>query len=301
MMKGTTLCIKTMKQLSPQRSADEYVIDFQTLDLQYKDLPEAPKKINFHRMRIGITDVLSAIWANKGLDKGGREKTLYEIAHRHIIEKIRENTLSDWEELELGSNSGYSEPPFDPELIRLQFGNDEDIIVDEEQGPDRLIVGTQITDILDNINAMFYEQHKELLFRPKEFRTSLELVRPARTKEDFVYRIAALCNVIDGLNKNILQKLTKEKDQKVGSIVLLGDYLISKGEEGKLITKTLQDILKVRKGYPVHSDSIEGVIEGHKNIGIGYPIENYDKAWGLLLSAFKKSCQEILKVFSKLY
>jgi len=299
MKKGVNLIIKSIRQVPTQRDAYEFILDFQTLDLKYIGLPEAPKKVKQHKMLIGITGTLAAMWNNRGLDGNGMEKTLLELARRRIVEKIREGTLTNREEYQLATSNSPADPPFETSLINVRPGYEEEIVIQPEDTQNRLTVGTQITDILDNINAIFYEQHKELLFRPREFRAPLELIRSANNREEFVYRIAALGNVIDGLNKEVLQKVINEKDENYTSIILLGKYLIQKEAEGKTITKTLQDILKIRKAYPIHSDSIGGVVQAHRDLGIEYPISDYNSTWEKLLQEFKACCNEIMKTIVK--
>lgn len=296
--KGKRLKVARMYSLPTQRDAYEYLIEFQTIDLEFVGKPEGPKRIKNHTFLVGISGTLAAMWSHRNLDKVGLEKTLFELARRQIVQKIKDGTLTDREELQLGTSNAPTDPPFEPKLIPAPGGYQEDIKMEGDR-PTLLSIGAQVADALDNINALFYERNKGLLFNPREFRASLEFIRPAETKEDFSYRVASLSAVINGLNASKLRELTEESNPNIASIGLLEKLLNSMGVDGRQTGKPLRDILTIRKAYPIHSDSIEGVVEAHGALEIEYPVTDFAQSWEKILQTFLRTLKVILKAYKK--
>lgn len=76
------------------------------------------------RIVVGISRSLEKCW---GLGRVDLEKVLFEYAKRHIKNKVRDNTLGYYEELQLNSYNTSLKCPYDPANIKIEFNVEEDI------------------------------------------------------------------------------------------------------------------------------------------------------------------------------
>jgi len=173
-----------------------------------------------YRLVVGISSTLRVMWGLQGLPL---VKTLFELGKRHLIEKVKDGTLTSKVELQLATSNAPNEAPFD--TSRIPGPQDFEVFVPMEkpnlsENREGLQLGGDIVDMLDNSNAVFYDDFDYLLFVPQEFRATLELVRSANTKEEYIFRVISLAQHIDRLNLSALRKLTKEPDTQLKSISL---------------------------------------------------------------------------------
>ena len=286
-------------QLATHRDGLDFLFHFTAVDGKYVGAPEEFRLTEPHHLIVGISGTLAAMW---GLQHPQLVKTLFEFGKRHVIEKVKDGTLAKKEELQLATSNAPHEAPFDTSRIPEPEGLEVMVPMEKPNLPDNregLQVGGQIVDTLDNINAIFHDHRNELLFVPLEFRATLELVRPANTKEEYIVRVLSLAQLIDRLNTSVLRTITGETDSQVRSISLLGKYLISLGCDSDKIVKTLRSLVRLRQGYPVHTDTADGVREAHKYLGINYPVTDFQESWLKLLGHFLDALNEIKNEIEK--
>ena len=299
MTQGVRLTFDRYEQLPTYRDGFDFLFRFRTVDTKYVGAPEEPKKTRHHKLIVGITGRVDGAWQ---LFNGELVKTLFELGKRHVISKIKDGTLGDKEELQLTSVNAPNEPPFDPKLIPEPNG-DVTIIPTEKanlsDNPEMLHLGGEIVDALDNINTVFHYFRGAVLFVPRDFRATLELVRPANSKEEYIVRVSSLAQLVDQLNTTALREITGVTDSQVRSVSLLEKYLTSLGADPQSPVKTLRQLLRIRQGYPIHADTAEGVQEAYEYFGIDYPVTDFKDARIKLLRTFLKALLEILGVLKK--
>jgi hypothetical protein len=299
MEKGIKIKFGQYKQLPVTRDGFDFLFHFTTVDLKYVGVPEEFRMIEAHHLVVGISDTLLAIWGLEGLPL---VKTLFELGKRHLIEKVKDGTLTSKVELQLASSNAPNLAPFD--INRIPNPNGVEVIVSMEkpnlsENQEGLHLGGEIVDVLDNINAIFHDHFGSMLFVPKEFRSTLELVRPANTREEYIVRVISLAQLIDRLNLSALRKLTNENDTQVKSIVLLERFIGLLNDKPEPAIQIFRSIVRLRQGYPVHTDTADGIREAHKLLGIGYPVTEYQIAWTTLLNHFLKALQHIKAIVDK--
>jgi hypothetical protein len=283
------------RQLPVVRDGLDFLFHFTTVDTKYIGAPEEFRLVEPHQLVVGISGTLQTMWGLQGMPL---VKTLFELGKRHIIDKIKDGTLTSKTELQLATSNAPQQAPFDtnripdPKGVEVIVARNKPNLSDNQEG---LRLGGDIVDILDNINAIFHDHFGHLLFVPQEFRATLELVRPANTKEEYIVRVISLAQLIDRLNLPALRKLTGENDSHVKSISLLEKFLISIGGMPEPAIQTLRSLVRLRQGYPVHTDTADGVREAHKFLGLGYPVTEFQQSWPILLNHFLQALQLIKK------
>jgi hypothetical protein len=220
-----------------------------------------------------------------------------------IIEKLKEGTLTDSEELILLTTTHPSTSPYNPDnLIEPQNAEFEIEIgqkmLIEEIKENKL--AASIIETRDKINAIFYERHKEKLLLLNEERNLLDFFKTAKTEEEFSHRLASLGQVSRYLNVSILRKLIGETDTQIGSVVVLEKFLQFIGTPNRTITDNLKQIGRVRQGYPMHTD-LAGVVQGYKYFGLQYPVENYETTWTALLNYYLTSLKQLYEILADKY
>jgi len=283
------------QQLPVVRDGMDILFHFTTIDAKYVGSPEEFRKAEQHHLVVGISGTLQAMW---GLEKTPLFKTLFELGKRHIVEKIKDGTLTSKTELQLASFNAPSAAPFDTTRIAEPKGFEVTVTMNKPNLADNqeeLWLGGDIVDILDNINAIFHDRFGHLLFVPQEFRATLELVRPANTKDEFTVRVISLAQLIDRLNLSALRTLTKETDSQLRSISLLAKFLVSIGASPEPSNEILHSLVRLRQGYPVHTDTARGVKNAHTILGINYPVKEFRDSWVCLRNQFSRALKHIKK------
>ena len=244
----------------PGRDATELVFPFRLVDSELIGKPEEKSKSTYHQISVVVSGSLVACW---NLTDDQRLRVMYEYAKRHVLEKIREGTLSEFEEIDLHTRNVELPCPFDPDRIE----NPMDAIVSVETAEKKfmedssiLALASSIIDARDNINAIFNLINKDKLIILVEERDLLQFFRDVQTREEFSYRLCALANAATQMNIQCLRQLTKTEDTQVQSIQLLESYVDKIGIQSKEFVKTLRNINKLRQGYPVHGDRTKGVL-----------------------------------------
>ena len=296
MTQGIRIKFGDYKQLPITSDRLDFLFHFTTVDSRYVGSPEEFRKTEPYHLVVGISGTLRAMWGLQGLLL---VKTLFELGKRHLIEKVKDGTLTSKVELQLATSNTPNKAPFDTGRIPDPQGFEVFVPMEKpnlSENREGLQLGGDIVDMLDNINAVFHDHFGDLLFVPKEFRATLELVRPANTKEEYIFRVISLAQLIGRLNLPALRKLTKESDTQVKSISLLEKFIVSLGYKPELSVPILRALVLLRQGYPVHTDTADGILAAHKFLGIGYPVTEYRTAWLTLLNHFHKALQHIKEV-----
>ena len=107
---------------------------------------------------------------------------LFEYGKRHIIQKLKDDTLSAKEELLLSNSTAEVPCPFDPSRISSPTGTTIEVDLGDVsfmEDQTFLQLASLIIDHRDNINAIFSNIHKEKLILLNEERDLLQLFRDA--------------------------------------------------------------------------------------------------------------------------
>jgi hypothetical protein len=282
------------------RDVTQYRFEFSVVDSSLIGQPEERSGTLYGRLFVGITIELNLNWRLKDEEL---LKVLFEYGKRHVIQKIKDGTLSDREELLLTTSNSPEDCPFDPSRIPHPSGAKFEVEVGEEkimENPEFLQLASSIIDTRDNINAIFHQKHKEKLIELKEERDILQFFRDASSQEEFSFRVCALRNAATNLNIRILREITGITDSQIGSIGLLENYVQQYDNYDDSMIKTLRHINRFRHGYPIHGDRVEGVLEAHEYFGLDYPVEDFSSAWRTLLLNYLDALQKLFELITRL-
>lgn len=273
----------------------EYIYPFSIIDSALIESPEEKSKTDHNKIKVGISRDLQSCW---GLKENDLVKVLFEYGKRYVIQKLKDGTLSEKEELSLHTGNVEKSCPFDISRILDPYKAKFEVELGEEkimQNPNQLQLASSIIDARDNINAIFTESHKEKLLLLIEERDVLQLFRGAFSEEDFFFRLSALAHLVINLNVKCLRKITGIDDTNIKSIGLLESYLRQSKILDETIISTFKKINKIRQGYPIHGDNVEGVLEAHKYFGFEYPIKDHNSSWRKLLLNYLDALQRLLE------
>jgi len=288
-------CVETFS--SSVRDVAQYLFEFK-VDSSLIGKPEEISATLYGKVIVGITIELNLNWRLKDDEL---VKVLFEYGKRHVIQKIKDGTLSEREELVLTTSNSPENCPFDPSRITNPSGAAFEIEVGKEkimENPDFFQLASSIIDNRDNINAIFHQKHKEKLIELTEERDLLQFFRDASSQEEFFFRLSALRNAATNMNIRILRKITGITDTQIRSIGLLENYLQQYENYDDSIIKTLKNINRFRQGYPIHGDRVEGVLEAHKYFGLDYPVKDFSNAWKTLLLNYLDVLQKLFKLIT---
>lgn len=289
---------KTPIALGRTRDASDYLFPYDLVDSTFVGVPEEQKTLDFD-IKVGATRSLVDCW---GLDNDDLIKVLFEYGKRHIIQKLKDYTLSAKEELLLSTSTAEVPCPFDPSRIPSPTGTtiEVDLVgVSFMKDQTFLQLASLIIDNRDNINAIFSNIHKEKLILLNEERDLLQLFRDASNPEEFFYRICALANAATTFNIKILREITGISDAQIKSISLIENYLEKINSSSPEIIKTLRSINRIRQGYPVHGDQADGVLEAHRYFNLLYPIDDFSNSWKTLLIHYLNALKKLLEILKE--
>jgi hypothetical protein len=296
---GKTLIFEAPEAMPRRRDATEYRFPYRIVDSDLVGRPEEYARSDHRDITVAISGSLLGCW---GLPDNILPKVLFEYGHRHLKQKILDDTLSSSEELFLHTGNTEKRCPFDAARIEKPAGATlviSDPVKPLMQDSSYLQLASRIIDTRDNINALFNEKYCEKLIVVREERDLLQLFRDAASKEEFFYRVCALANMATGLNVKKLRNLTGMKDTDKKSIYLLETYLTQNKLASAQIVKTLHAINNLRQGYPVHGDRSDGVLRAHEFFSLSYPVSDYNAAWKTLLLKYLDSLQTLLSELKK--
>ena len=290
---------KTPIALGRTRDASDYLFPYDLVDSTFVGMPEEQCKTSDFDIKVGATRSLVASWR---LNENDLIKVLFEYGKRHIIQKLKDGTLSSEEELLLSTSTAEVPCPFDPSRIPSPTGTTIEVDlggVSFMKDQTFLQLASLIIDNRDNINAIFSNIHKEKLILLNEERDLLQLFRDASNPEEFFYRICALANAATTFNIKILREITGISDTQIKSISLIENYLETINSSSPEIIKTLRSINRIRQGYPVHGDQADGVLEAHRYFNLRYPIDDFSNSWKTLLIHYLNALKKLLEILKE--
>lgn len=295
--KYKTLKFLSSKQLpTTTRHAYVYLFEFQIFD--------EGGKVTEHSITVTISDILGAMWHPSLQNLGSEdsmtilEKVLMQIAKDRIFEKVKEDTLTEVEELILLSDNSPNQCPVEfKDLIDLNHAEYE-IEISDHNLSERITnnsLAAGIIEARDNINALFHSKFKKRLLLLNEERNLLDFFKDAHTEEEFSHRIASLGQVSRDFNLDVLKRNVIKAEEEDKSLQLLEKYLHQIGIVKSEIVNRIKNIGRIRQGYPIHTD-LTGVIKALTYFQIDYPINDYSETWNTLLQAYHQSLRELLEI-----
>lgn len=284
----------------PSKHAFSYRFLFSYVDESKIGLPEEDYETKETYIDVEISETKRAIW---NLNDDQLLKVLFEYGKRELIQKFKDGTFLKENDLHIYTNTHPDRIcPFDPHKIKMQKGDKYKIEIPEKTLSEEVNnnkIAFSIISKRDEINALFNDKFNDKLLTLNQERNLLELFRPALTQEEFSYRITALGNLAGNLNKKVLSQVTSLDPKRNGSIKLLED-LLHKYDNNQNITLICRNLNKLRQGYPVHGDNVDGVIQAYNYFKINYPIDDFNNAWIKLINAYKNSLITLFELISKI-
>ena len=290
-----TILFENPQPLARTRDATEFLFPYSIVDSSLIGAPEEKSRASRFSIKVGVSGTLESCW---NLTNAHIVKVLFEYGKRHIVQKLKDGALTGSEELLLHTGNAEVPCPFDVSRIENPAGARIEVDVGGQQlmqDATFLQLASTIIDTRDNINAIFHSIHKEKLILITEERDLLQFFRDASSQEEFFYRLCALANAATGFNIYILRQITNITDARIKSISLLENYLQDLGVPSSPIISTLRSINRMRQGYPVHGDRVQGVLEAHKYFGLQYPVNDFSNAWRILLLNYLNALQSLLR------
>jgi len=107
----------------------------------------------------------------------------------------------------------------------------------------------------------------------------IDLVKPCKDQKDFSLKIQALAGMIDRINEKELRNKIHKKEQIIGSINVLEQFLKENAPTyPRHIISNLRNLMSLRsKMYPAHATAAE-IIVVLRNFGIiNYPLDDWEK------------------------
>jgi hypothetical protein len=286
--------ILNTKWLSTTGDRNELAISFEVVSSQYLGRSDEGYYVSSHVITVGISGTLVSVWGIRGR---ALEAQLVEYAKRYIADKLIEGTLEVQEKLELSTYNAPDQPLFRISLenfyIPTGFG------VEEPEYPAELpedhSLGSSISTLRDNINAIFGDKFGGKLLGITQERAISDLSKQSSSEEEFVYRVTSLCGLATSINTDRLPDI-----QDGGSLNRLGLFLRSEfqDEAANSIMDGLTAFNRLRRMYPVHTDRAGGVMEAFAFFGIGYPVKDYELAWTKLRMKYKELLEQILSLLT---
>jgi hypothetical protein len=295
-----TIFFEPTRRVVSGRDVTEYVFPFRLVDTELIGSSDEISRSSRHEITVVVSRTLASYW---DFTDDQLHRVMFEYGKGHIVQKVRDGTLGESEELDLHTRNVELPCPFDPGRIENPINAEVKIeSTDKKLMEDStfLQIASAIIDARDNINAIFNVGNKDKLIILTEERDLLQFFRDAESREDFSYRLCALANAATQMNLKCLRRLTQTEDTQVKSIQLLEAYLNKSGVLNPQIMDTLRNINKMRQGYPVHGDRAKGVLEAHRYFAIEYPIADYSAAWKILLNSYLKALQKLLEALKKM-
>jgi len=281
------------------REITEYIFPFRIVDSELIGRPDEISESSHYTIKVVVSRTLASCW---GFNDDQQHRVMFEYGKRHVIQKLKDGTLRENEELDLHTANVELPCPFDPALIEnpinavVELKTSKKKIMEDSK---LLQIASAIIDTRDNINAIFNQKNKDKLIVLSEERDLLQFFRDAESYEDFFFRLCALANAATKMNIECLRRLTQVQDKQIKSIQLLEIYLKNNGILNPQIIETLRNINKIRQGYPVHSDRAKGVLEAHKYFVIEYPVRDFSFGWKKLLMSYLQALQQLLEALKE--
>ncbi|MBC8491627.1 MAG: hypothetical protein H8D42_03615 [Candidatus Marinimicrobia bacterium] len=273
-------------------------INYSIVDSDLLGKPEEKSETKHYKILVYISRTLESMWMHydENIDM---KKVLYEYGKRHIVKKLKENTLANVETLWLMTNTHPNQCPFDSSRISEPNGEDIEIEIGMEElmrDNSLIVIATSIIENRDYINSISKEYFGDILFVLKAERDILQLFKESNSEEEFVYRLSSLKNLATNINLKLLREITGIQDKEKKSISLLEELLKPfDGYDDKIIL-VLRNINRLRQCYPIHGDDVKGVKESLSFFSLDYPISDYEEAWKKILVSYSDILKKIFDI-----
>jgi len=279
------------------RDGSEYHYRFSLVDTSLIGMPEENYYTSIHRIRVFISGTMEAVWLARQANINFI-KVCYEYAKRELIQKVKDGSIQDRQELEILSTNYPNECPFQSDRIIMEVGTftDFEVAVRVMEDLSLIQLASNIIDLRDFINAIVKERHNKKLIQYAEERDILQMFRSANNIEDFVYRISALKLFATNFNEELLRELTGNQNRNTRTITLLETYLQTFDNYDAIAITTLRNLNRIRQMYPIHGDNIDGVQDAHTYFQIEYPIQNPTEAWKKILNSYRDALSRIFEM-----
>lgn len=272
--------------------------------------PEFLKDQNLnYQMVIGIGDYLLITWDVKiwenNLKVNDIIKLAFPFAIQRIKEKLEDNTLFEYEEYYLTTDNTH-EYPFDTKKIKkikdysFEF---HEVEMKKRSQPEINKIADYIITTRDNINTLSNSRFKKRMHQLNQERFILDLFRSVDIEEEFTHRLSSLANLIGDLNIEFLRNETNQISSDKGSIDLLEIFFkLHKCDLQKIseLISIYRNIRKIRQAYPIHTDTVKGLVKSFKYFKIDYPIQDFNNAWINLIKAYKIAVEIELELFKNM-
>jgi hypothetical protein len=279
------------------RDGSEYIYRFSLVDTSLIGMPEENYYTSIHKIKVFISGRMEASWLAQQSDINFI-KVCYEFAKRELIQKVKDGSIREYQELEITSTNYPNECPFQSDKIDMSVGKFENFEVVKKVMEDVKLIqlASDIIDLRDFINAIIKERHGKKLFQYSEERDIFQMFRDATNIEDFVYRVSALKLFATNFNEELLREITGNQNRQDKTITLLEQYLKTFNNYDEVAIKTIRSINRFRQMYPIHGDNIEGVQDAHTYFQIEYPVLNPSNAWKNILNSYRDALSRIFEI-----
>jgi hypothetical protein len=252
------------------------------------------ESVDHNTIDVFVSDLVAMQWGLQFVQNGNAEKILLLLAKDRIIEKVKEGSLNEYEELIMMLKDVPVERPFSTDQY-LEVSNAL-FVVEIATKPLSEVMNnspraTSIIETIDHINALFQYLEKDDLLVIHQVRDILCFFKEVKTQDEFVSAIASLFNIVGCINVKKLRALLSDPNNKDHSITLLEKYLTSQSMNCVEVVKVFRAIGKIRKGFPIHID--RDIVQGCHDLGLEYPIEDYESSWILILSHYQAAISKI--------
>ena len=298
--------------LPVKRDGDDYLLRYTFVPSRFVGAPEEHVHRKNGRILVGISRTLAAVWGLQSRDH--LRQVLFEHARRHMGELAREGSLSERAEIQLTTANSPSECPYDPQRVALSFNQPHEYAVPDRHpvaGAEPTALAAQIVDLRDSINALFGETHGGRLLTLPQERHLVELHKGCHDQVTFAYLAASLGGLATALSADDLRRAIKKssqsrsvkrvhrkQDSELKSLDLLGRFLevAYPGARPNEILDALQNLNRLRRMYPIHTDRATGVLEAHRFFGLEYPVHDHRRAGLVLIERYRDTLTRLLDV-----
>lgn len=228
-------------------------------------------------------------------------KLTFPFAVRFITERLKDGTLKEFEEIIISREDNFFPYPYDINKIKKIddyeiYGSENNIDIGKRIQTNQL--ADSIIELRDNINALIYHKHKDILLKLGQERNILNFFRTIDNQEQFSYAISTLGNLVNDLNVSLLKKITNHKEKDAKSFELLEIMLSTIDSNPNETIEIFKTINRIRQGFPIHTDKTE-IIKNLNTFKIEYPITNHDEAWKIILEKYKIGLEKLLMKIKK--
>lgn len=310
-MPRVQLTLSNGQWLATSRDGLDYLIEYSFVDADLVGAPEETSSTRHGHLHVGISGTLLSCWGHRWGDPNIRtqhsrnvELALIEYGRRYLKEKAENRTLGDSESLDLSARTHPEACPFDPSRIRPDWRVPFTIEIPEpvQQNGSQAELATEIITLRDQINVIARQKIGSPLLTTPEERNISALHAGCSSSDEFALRTQALSNLVTGIDPAPLRAQITSDTDGLRSMQILDRFLDEQGVPGnwRPALATLRNLHRVRHLYPAHTDHSSDARDALAAFGIGYPVQDFASAWGILLTQYRDSLRSLLQTISSL-